>query len=48
MKHEQLNGIFSLRVMAVLLILAAMGGLYLGIQYSGWVLAAGILAFFCD
>lgn len=30
-------------IAAVLLVLAGMGGLYVGIAYSGWVLAVGLL-----
>ena len=29
-----------------LLVLAGMAGLYLGIEYSGWVLAVGLLGVF--
>lgn len=34
----------SARALELALVLAGMGGLYLGIDYSGWVLFVGLLA----
>lgn len=31
-------------IVCALLALAGLGGVYLGIEYSGWVLAVGLLA----